>query len=169
VLFAQNRFKEAIPEYETVLTFNRNLVFAITNLGWCKFQTGSTEEVIRLHEQAIRLSPRDPRIGDWYYRIGRMHLLQSRPEEATLWLEKARGVIPAHPGPHAHLAAAYALEGDTDRAAEALAQARRLSRDDRFSSIARLLAAEYLGTPAVCALYETTYFAGLRQAGMPER
>jgi hypothetical protein len=49
------------------------------------------------------------------------------------------------------------------------AEARRLSGDDRFSSIARLRTVPYFfGVSAVRALSETTYFAGLRKAGMPE-
>jgi len=42
-------------------------------------------------------------------------------------------------------------------------------RDDRFSSIARLKAFGYFGVPKIRALYEATYFAGLRKAGMPAR
>jgi hypothetical protein len=49
-----------------------------------------------------------------------------------------------------------------------LAEARRLSGDGRFASIARLQAARSLGVPKIRALYETTYFVGLRKAGMPE-
>jgi adenylate cyclase len=60
MLRAQDRYDEAIPEYETVLVFNRNWVGAISDLGLCKFFTGSIEEAIPLLEQAIRLSPRDP-------------------------------------------------------------------------------------------------------------
>jgi len=41
-------------------------------------------------------------------------------------------------------------------------------RDDRFSSIARLKAFGYFGVPKIRALYEATYSAGLRKAGMPE-
>ena len=41
-------------------------------------------------------------------------------------------------------------------------------RDDRYSSIARLKAFGYFGVPKIRALYEATYFAGLRKAGMPE-
>jgi len=41
-------------------------------------------------------------------------------------------------------------------------------RDDRVSSIARLKAFGYFGVPKIRALYEATYFAGLRKAGMPE-
>jgi hypothetical protein len=38
----------------------------------------------------------------------------------------------------------------------------------RFSSIASLKAVGYWGVPKIRALFEATYFAGLRKAGMPE-
>ena len=47
---------------------------------------------------------------------------------------------------------------------------RRLSGDDRYTSLERLRA--FWGAvgmaPKVRTLYEATYFAGLRKAGMPE-
>ena len=92
MLRAQSRFAEAIPEYETVLAFNRNYVFAIVALARCKLLTGSIEDTIPLVERAIRLSPRDPAIGLYYQLIGLVHLLQLRADEATIWLEKARNV-----------------------------------------------------------------------------
>jgi hypothetical protein len=49
-----------------------------------------------------------------------------------------------------------------------LAQVRRLSSDDRYTSIARLKAIGPFGVPKIRAMFETTYFAGLRKAGMPE-
>jgi TolB-like protein len=60
VLRAQNRFDEAITEYETVIAVDRNRVNAYTHLGQCKFYNGLIEEYIPLVEWAIRLSPRDP-------------------------------------------------------------------------------------------------------------
>jgi adenylate cyclase len=168
VLLAQRRYEEAISEYETVLVFDRNWVSAYHLIGVCKLYIGPIEEVIPAQEQAIRLSPRDPVIGTLYMRIGLVHLLQSRTEEAILWLEKARRVNPAHPVFHAHLASAYALKGKIERAAAELAEARRLSGDDRYSSIARLMAVGYFGVPKIRALFEATYFVGLRKAGMPE-
>src|SRR5205085_110803 len=51
----QQRFEEAISEYETVVALNRNWVFAIAALGWCKFMTGSIEQLIPAQERAIRL------------------------------------------------------------------------------------------------------------------
>ena len=71
---AQGRYEEAILEYETAIALNRNWVLVIAALGWCKFLTGSIDEALLLHQQAIRLSPRDPGIGNWYDRIGRIHL-----------------------------------------------------------------------------------------------
>jgi TolB-like protein/Flp pilus assembly protein TadD len=168
VLRAQNQYQEAIPEYETAIAFNRNWVRAIAILGLCKFYTGSIEEMIPAQEQAIRLSPRDPVISIFYHRIGIVHQLRSRTDEAIHWLEKARNANPIHPLIRGVLASAYALNGETERAAAELAEARRLSGDNRFSSVARLKATAYWGVPSLRALIETTYLAGLRKAGMPE-
>jgi len=170
LLRAQLRWAEAIPEYQAALSYNPNWVHALHALGRCKFFTGSIEEVIPLEEQAIRLSPRDPVIGGWYRQIGLIHLVQSRTDEAVVWLEKARNAAPAHPNIRALLASAYALAGETERAAAELAEARRLSADDRYSSLARLRAVEDFGglAPKVRTLLEATYIAGLRKAGMPE-
>ncbi|HET7448860.1 MAG TPA: hypothetical protein VFJ49_13290, partial [Methyloceanibacter sp.] len=78
-----------------------------THLGWCKFVTGSLAGVMSAQEQAIRLSPRDPQIGLYYFRIGFAYLLQSRIDEAIEWCEKARNATPAHPLFRALLASAY--------------------------------------------------------------
>ena len=175
VLRAQNRCEEAVREFETALTLRRNMVGALQGLGWCKLFTGSIDEVIPLEDQAIRLSPRDPNIGYRYLLIGTVHLLQSRTDEAIVWFEKGRGSTPAVPVLHSRLAAAYALRGESERAAAELAEARRLE-GDLYSSIAHLKASTIDDVkaggsqvvPKIRALYEATYFAGLRKAGMPE-
>jgi len=76
LLRAQAQFKEAIPEFEAVLTTDRNAAWAWFALAHCKLRVGSIEEVIPLVEQAIRLSPRDPNIALMYFRIGEVYLLQ---------------------------------------------------------------------------------------------
>ena len=168
LLRAQNRYNEAIAEYETVLALNRNWVDAYAHLGRCKFFTGAIEEAIPLSEQAIRLSPRDPGIFLSYERIGQVHLVELRIDKAILWLERARSVSPALPIIRAFLSAAYALNGDMERAALELAEAQRLSGEHRYSSIARVQTSGYFKAPAVRALFEATFFAGLRKAGLPE-
>ena len=66
------------------------------------------------------------------------------------------------------LAAAHALKGDIERANVELTEARRLSGDDRYSSIARLQTSGYFAVTTIRMLFETTIFAGLRKAGLPE-
>jgi adenylate cyclase len=170
VLRAQNQWKEAVLEYEAALALNRNMVGALNELGWCKLFTGSIDEVIPLEDQAIRLNPRDPGITYRYGLIGLVHLLQSRTDEALVWLEKARSAMPTMPFNHSHLASLYALRGETERAAAELAEARRLNGGDLFSSISHLKACRgwRWWEPKIRALFEATYFAGLRKAGMPE-
>ena len=168
VLRAQGRPEEAVSEYEIAIASNRNSLGQIAALAQCKLLTGSIEEVIPALERAIRLSPRDPNIFLFYLQIGLVHLLQSHTDEAIVWFQKARNSSPAHPNIRACVASAYALRGETERAAAERAEACRLSADDRYASITRLKATRYWGIPKIRAMYEATYFAGLRKAGMPE-
>jgi adenylate cyclase len=168
ILRVQKRYAEAIPEYEIAIALNRNWLHALGPLAECKLFTGSVGEMIPLVERAIRLSPRDPHMAIWYFRVGLAHLLQSRIDDAIVWLQKARAANEELPYLHSHLASAYALKGEMDCSATELAEARRLSLDGRYASIARLQATQYYGVPKMRALYEATYFAGLRKAGMPE-
>ena len=168
LLRAQRRCAEAIPEYETVLVLNRNAAGALAAIGRCKIFVGPLAEAIPLLEQAIRLSPRDPAIANWYYRVGEAHLLQSQIDDAIRWFEKARSANEALPYVHASLAAAYALKGQDERATAELAEARRRGGEDYWPSIARLRAGIRFETPAMRALAEATLYEGLRKAGVPE-
>jgi TolB-like protein len=164
----ERRCDEAIPEFEMVIASNRNSSGALFALGECKLLTGSIDEVIPLEEQAIRLGPRDPYVFNRYLVIGKVHLLESRVDEAIVWLERARIGNSGSPWPHVWLAAAYALNGQADRAAAELAETRERLGEGSFPSIAQMKAHGYWGVPKIDALYEATYFAGLRKAGVPE-
>jgi TolB-like protein/DNA-binding winged helix-turn-helix (wHTH) protein len=170
LLKVQTRCEEAILEFETSLALNRGSLWPLHHLAQCKLDIGSIEEVIPLEEQAIRLSPREPRIGWWYRVIGSVDLLQSRTDEAIVLLEKARSGIPDGAIIRAHLAAAYGLKGETGRAAAELAEARRLWGGDAWPSVAKMKTGRWWRSmsPKTRALHETTFAAGLRKIGMPE-
>jgi TolB-like protein/DNA-binding winged helix-turn-helix (wHTH) protein/Flp pilus assembly protein TadD len=166
----RNRCREAIPEYEMARAFS-HLRSLLNGIGQCKLFLGDPEEAILLFKQAIRLSPADHEIGGWYWQMGRAHLLQSRVDEATYWLEKARSAMPEAFYVHAYLASAYGLTGDSERAKAELAEARRLRGEGSFSSLAREragLSRTYFDVPKVRAWFEAAYLAGLRKAGVPE-
>jgi TolB-like protein/DNA-binding winged helix-turn-helix (wHTH) protein/tetratricopeptide (TPR) repeat protein len=169
VLRAKGQWQDAISAFEAALALNPNSTGAYQGLGWCRLFTGSLDEVIPLAEKAIRIGPRDPSIGHRYLAIGMVHELRAEPAEAIVWFERARETISAGPLVWAHLASAYALTGDADLAAADLAETRRLSPDDRYSSIARLKTYGPWGVPKIQAMFEATYFAGLRKAGVPEQ
>ena len=97
VLRVQRRHEEAIPAYEMAIASNRNWADAVAGLGWCKFWIGSFDEAVLVHEEAIRLSPRDPLIGYWYFRIGLINLLRSQTDKAIEWFERARVTISTFP------------------------------------------------------------------------
>jgi adenylate cyclase len=167
LLRADGHCDQAIPEFEMVIASNRNASGAFFQLAVCKLLTGAIDETIPLQEQSIRLSPRDPDIFNRYLVIGEVHLLQSRTDTAIPWLEKARSANSASAYPHAWLASAYALQGDLERARAELIEARRLTGGTGYSSIAAMRA-RGRAVPAIRELFQATFFAGLRKAGMPE-
>ena len=92
-------------------------------------------------------------------------MLQSRIDEAIGWFERARNANPAYPATRVYLASAYGLKGETERAAAELAEARRLGSPPSSITSAKKRS---MGLPKIRALSETTFFAGLRKAGVPE-
>jgi adenylate cyclase len=99
VLRNKERCEDAVLEFEAALALNPNNTGALQGLGWCKFVSGSLDEVIPLAEKAIRIGPRDPSIGFRYLIIGDVYGLRGREDEAIVWFEKARGTIAAVPQP----------------------------------------------------------------------
>src|SRR4029077_5542621 len=104
----------------------------------------------------------------WYTWIGLVHLLQSRIDEAIAWLEKGRSLQPRALNAHYFLAAAYGFKGARELARAELAEAKRLTGSDRYSSVARTRANGDLYTPALRDRMETVYFPSIRAAGQPE-
>jgi TolB-like protein len=166
ILRAQKRYAEAISEFETVLASKPNAANALHALGECKLLTGRIDEVIPLEEHAVRLHPHGPLIGFISARIGLVQLLQSRTGEAILSFQRAASGASEFFLGHAGLAAAYALQGETGRAARELAEARRKSVGP--DHLARVQAF-FTAPPEIRALHEATFLAGLRKAGMPEQ
>jgi adenylate cyclase len=162
------RFADAIPEYEIMLAANPNYVNALGHLGWCKIMTGAGDEGIQFLEKAARLSPRDPNLFLWSSRLGVAHLLQSRTDDAIVWLEKSRRANPAFSFTRLLLASAYELKGESHRAADELAEALRLFGNDRFSTVARVRINSAWNTPILHDWFENIFLVGLHKAGMPE-
>jgi adenylate cyclase len=107
-------------------------------------------------QQAMRLSPRDPRMGLWHDAMAEAELglgqFDTAIEEDNMAIDAGYKVF----WPYLHLAAAHALKGDIDEAKTALAEARR--RNPKLS-VKYLSGLKYFLQP---------WFEGLRKAGLPE-
>ncbi|HEX6440955.1 MAG TPA: tetratricopeptide repeat protein [Stellaceae bacterium] len=165
----QRRCDDAIPEYQAAIKLDPNLPHAYAWEADCKLKTGSTDGVISLLERAIQLSPQDPSIGPWYWRIGMVQVYRRQPDEAIKWLEKAQAAYaPRGPGSgywvHGWLAAAYAMKGDSERAKTELNEAWKYPF---YRSVAAIKADPIYADSRVWGLAEPTFIAGLKAAGLP--
>jgi TolB-like protein/class 3 adenylate cyclase/Tfp pilus assembly protein PilF len=170
ILGMQDRFAQAIGEYETAIALDPNSPAALRHLAQAKIFVGEPAEAIPLLEQSLRISPHDPLIGFNYHRLGIAHLLLGHLDEAIQWYEKA---IPSFPfldkaDAYVGLGAALSLKGDRVAAQAALAEAAR--HNPKYTTIAniRRLAGSFSKDPKYLALQERTIIEGLRKAGVPE-
>jgi adenylate cyclase len=124
--------------------------------GTAEIVLGRYEQAISDVQQAMRLSPRDPRIGLWLDDLGNAELGLGHLDAAIDEYHKAIDVGWRAYQPYRGLAAAYALDGKTAEATSALAEARRLNPQ---------LTLKWLQTNSsnIPPLLE-----GLRKAGLPE-
>jgi adenylate cyclase len=155
-LFLSHRANEALGTADAGLAVNPNFAPLYGSKGVAETSLGSFEQAESDVRQAMRLSPRDPRMGTWRFYIGDAELEQGHYAAAIDELHKAIGTGFRPYIPYAALAAAYALEGKMDEAKSALAEARRLNP----------------GLTVKWALAHSPnlpkFFDGLRKAGLPE-
>ena len=124
--------------------------------GAAELVLGRYEPAISDVQHAMRLSPRDPRIGLWLVDLGNAELGLGHFDAAVDKYHKAIDAGWRAYQPYRGLAAAYALDGKMEEATPALAEARRLNpqltlkwQQDHSVNIPPL-------------------FDGLRKAGLPE-
>jgi adenylate cyclase len=129
---------------------------------------GRPQEAPPLAEKAIRLSPRDPSLGVFYWIIGRAYFFAHRYRDAIPWLRRSVDARPNLWYNRLYLVSAYALSDD-----EANARAALNEFNGRFAgyTLARVGMHEQEvpnRNPVVGAGLEQ-FHEGLRLAGMPER
>jgi adenylate cyclase len=155
-LIFSHRANEALGVADAGLAVNPNLAPVFGARAIAETSLGRFEQAKSDARQAMRLSPRDPRMGNWHNQIGIAELEQGHYDAAIDEYHKALDAGFRAYMVYAALAAAYAFEGKMDEAKSALAEARRLN-------------------PKLTIKYEMAHapdfphlFEGLRKAGLPE-
>ncbi len=117
---AQGQHNGALESFSRALELNPNLPSALAEKGNELILLGRPAEAPPLVEQAIRLSPRDPSLGGFYWIIGRAHFFAGDYGDAVPWLRKAVALRPNDWFNQLYLVSAYALDHQQDEAKKVL-------------------------------------------------
>jgi adenylate cyclase len=173
ILGMQDRFAQAIGEYETAISLGHISPGTLRNLARAKILVGAPAEAIPFLEQSLRISPRDPNIGYIYYRLGLAHILLGHTDEAIQWYQKTGPRFYSCPAcTYVELAGALGLKGDKVVAQAAFAEFKRITishkNDTTIAKLKRWLDSDSKD-PKYLAMRERTIYTGLRKAGVPEQ
>ena len=155
-LFLSHRADEAVGVADAGLAVDPNLAPVYGARGVAETSLGRFEQAKSDLREAMRLSPRDPKIGLWRMQVGSAELEQGHYDEAIDELHEAIESGYRSYVPYANLTAAFALEGKMDEAKSALTEARRLNP----SLTVKWAIAHSPNLPKA--------FEGMRKAGLPE-
>jgi tetratricopeptide (TPR) repeat protein len=164
VLIALRAPERAFREIELAMSLDRDLPYVHMRAGWIKIFLGCAEEAEGHVNRAMRLSPRDPMLGNWYAVLGLADLHLGKLDKAVDRLRKAVEIAPNCEIPYFYLAAALALLGRGSEAALACKVARRLAPIFR---IGKCRAEVQSDNPGFLQQRERIY-EGLEKAGLPE-
>ena len=156
--------EQAFREIELAMSLDRDLPYVHMRTGWIKIFLGCAEEAEGHLSSAMRLSPRDPLLGNWYTILGSADLHLGRLDKAVDRLRKAIEIGPSYEIPYFYLAAALALQGREPEAVQACKLGRRLAPIFR---IGKCRADVQSDNPVFLQQRERVY-EGLEKAGLSE-
>jgi len=155
---------QALVALERAITLDPNLAVAQNHIGQIKLFLGRAEEAAAHTLKALRLSPRDPRLAEWYYQMALNRIHQQHYDEAVDWARRGTQANPNLRYPYRVLAVALALSGRIDEARMTAVEMLRRYPDETIRSF---LEREPWTDPVYRAGQEREV-AGMRLAGVPE-
>jgi adenylate cyclase len=171
ILMIHGHLDESIAEYERALALDPALMVAVGGLGWAYLRLGQFEKSVEYFDKAIRLSPRDPYLGNWYNGKSAGQFNSKQYDQAIEWARRAIVISPTNSWTHFNLVAALALAGHEAEAHDAL--------QNYLASVPsgpKTMAAVTAAVAQCCSEFRAPryreaidrYSDGLRKAGMPE-
>jgi len=154
----------AIGEYEAAILINPSLAPAYASLGNAKIRDGKAEEAFAPLLTAVRLSPRDPLLNNWYFNICHPYSHLGQDDSAIEWCRRSVAVSPFWIS-YVDLASAYAWTG---RNAEARAAVTELLKLMPNYTVDRWMHAGFSDNPVFLSQYQRIT-EGLRKAGLQEK
>jgi TolB-like protein/class 3 adenylate cyclase len=164
VLSATGRAARGIVELERALAIDPNFARAHGVIGLAQVYLGHAEETEAHVLEALRLSPRDTFVSNWFTHVGSAKSYLGEYEAAVAWLRKSIDANRNNPWPCFFLAACLAHLGRLDEARREVTAG--LAVNPKFT-IGRFLAARESDNPVYVAQYKRV-IEGMRMAGLPE-
>ncbi len=130
--------ERAIAKMRDAVERNPSYARGLSFLGQLVAMQGDPDEGIRLIEEAIRLSPRDPMLFSMVGSIGTSHFVSGRLEQAYERLHRSVELRDSEPFVWAVLVATTGLLGRHEEAQLALAELRRVSPGFSLAAFARV-------------------------------
>jgi adenylate cyclase len=120
VVSLQGRHDEAIAENERALALDPALLYAVAGLSWDYIYLGQFEKSLEYSDRAIRLSPRDPYLEDWYRARMAANFGLKHYDLAIEWARRAIAIKADNLWAYFNLIAALAWTGRQAEAQEAV-------------------------------------------------
>lgn len=157
----------ALEGFSRAAELNPNLPRALAEKGNELIYLGRPAEAQPLVEKAIKLSPRDPALGGFYWIMGRAHFYSEDYHGAVPWLQKSVGLRPNDWYNRLYLISAYALDNQLDEARKVLQE---FNNNERFTGYTiRRVEANEKDAPNDNAVFVSAvqkFHKGLEIAGM---
>jgi len=169
-LMARSSLANLRRDYEAHLQINKMITARFPNhapaygsLGLGLLNLGRFDEVVEPVEKAIRLSPRDPFLGLWYWMIGTSHFMRQRYADAAVFAIAAEEANPRLQLPPLLRAASLARSGHEEEARAIVTRYRQQHASFRAADIVKWMRSD---VPAYAAGRQRM-IESLRGLGLP--
>jgi TolB-like protein/class 3 adenylate cyclase len=155
---------QALVAFERAVAIDPNFAVAENYIGQVKTFLGRPDEAAAHTLKAIRLSPRDPQLAEWFYQMAIIGIHRQRYDEAVEWARRGVQTNPNLRYPYRVLASALALSGQIDEARTVAAELRRRYPAETITAFTKR-------EPWTDPLYragQALEIDGMRLAGIPE-
>jgi adenylate cyclase len=125
-LFASRQFDEGLDVLCQAVALNPNLANGFARYSSALAFCGECDRAFEALERAIRLSPRDPRLGNWLGQTAVAPFIAGRYQEGIAYGRRAVQSNPSFMGGHRVLAANLSASGELEEARREVAEMRRL-------------------------------------------
>jgi class 3 adenylate cyclase/TolB-like protein len=165
ILLSQKRFEETLIETDRSLSLNPSFVDSYIIRCLAHDSLGRPGLALEYADKAIRLSPRDPYLPNFYWQKGLAYLLMREDAQAIDWMRRTLAAWPEWPLGNVIFAGVLASEGKDVEARDTLQ--RYLSLNGAKRTVSGVQFSSFADTPFWSDATKRVR-EGLRRAGMPE-